>query len=870
MLESMSFGSWLRQKRRALDLTQKALADQVGCAEITVRRMEADEYKPSNELAHVLFEKLGIPEPERTQWVRFARGLAQYTKHHLTSSPPRQQKTNLPIPLTSFIGREKEIETVKHLIAPHGEDRLVTLTGAGGSGKTRLALEVAATLREVFPDGVWFIEFAPLTDPALVPQSLLTALGLNEQANRSALPIVADFLQPKRVLLVLDNCEHLIQACAELTETLLQACPTLHILATSREALSVAGETIYLVPTLTTPDPAKADLATLPQYEAVRLFVGRAQTALPGFALTNDNAPAVAEVCHQLDGIPLALELAAARVKALRVEQIAARLAERDQFRLLTTGSRTALPRHQTLDALIDWSYNLLSEDERLVLQRLSVFAGGWTLKAAEAVCAGEGVEAGEVLDLMSQLVNKSLVISERAQGQEARYHMLETIRQYASERLLEASKGEQLRNRHLDFFLYWAERAESKLRGPQRLEWLDQIETEHDNLRAALEWSLAQAERGEDSLHLASALIAFWQQRGHVSEGRTWLGRALASQATPPAGAARARALYASGYLAHAQGDTTAAKAVLEESAGLWRALGVVGQTGLAYALTSLGGSLRDLGDPAAARSIVGEAIALFREQDDRWGLAYALCILSLAIRDQDNYALARSVIDESVALWQDLGDQWGLRLSNSYLGEVAMREGDYEVARRHYADCLTIARMLRDKEAVAWGLLNLGLVSLNLGDRVRAKSFFEESFSLVRESGNKSGLAMSFYYFGYLAHFEGDNEQAKSFFEQELVLARTVAPIWLRSQALFGLAGVAAAGGQALRAARLLGAAKVQEEVGATYIDAADSLFNGRTSASAIAILGEAAFAEAYSYGRAMTFEQAADYALETEPSA
>ena len=444
MPESISFGTWLRQQRRALDLTQKAFADQVGCAEITVRRMEADEYKPSNELALVLFEKLGIPEPERPQWVRFARGLAEYPKHISTSSPSREQKTNLPIPLTSFIGREKEIETVKHLLASHGGGRLLTLTGAGGSGKTRLALEVAAKLRDVFPDGVWFIDFAPLTDPALVPQSLLTTLGLSEQAGRSTLTIVSDFLQPKRALLILDNCEHLIQACAQLAETLLRACPTLHILATSREALSVAGERLYLVPTLTTPDPAQADLDTLPQYEAVRLFVERAQTALPGFSLTADNTLAVAQVCHQLDGIPLALELAAARVKALRVEQIAARLAAHEQFRLLTAGSRTALPRHQTLHALIDWSYNLLSEDERLVLQRLSVFAGGCTLEAAEAVCVGEGVEADAVLDLMTQLVNKSLLISEREQGQRARYRMLETIRQYARERLIEAGEGEQ------------------------------------------------------------------------------------------------------------------------------------------------------------------------------------------------------------------------------------------------------------------------------------------------------------------------------------------------------------------------------------------------------------------------------------------
>jgi len=868
MLETNSFGTWLRQKRRALDLTQKAFAKQVGCAEITLRRMEADEYKPSNELAFVLFEKLGIPESERTQWVRFARGLADHPNHHVTSSPSREQKTNLPVPLTSFIGREKEIETVKQLVTSQGAGRLLTLTGAGGSGKTRLALEVAAKLRDVFPDGVWFIEFAPLSDPSLVLQSLLTTLGLSEQAGRSSFAIVSDFFQPKRALLILDNCEHLIQACAQLVETLLRACPTLHILVTSREALSVGGEALYLVPTLTTPDPAQAELANLSQYEAVRLFVERSQAALPGFALTADNKLAVSQVCYQLDGIPLALELAAARVKALRVEQIAARLAERDQFRLLTTGSRTALPRHQTLHALIDWSYNLLSEDERLLLQRLSVFAGGCTLDAAEAVCVGEGVEADDVLDLITQLVTKSLVISERERGREARYRMLETIRQYARGRLIEAGEGDRLRNRHLEFFLQWAEQAGPRLRGRLQLEWFSQIEAEHDNLRAALEWSLTQAESSEVSLHLAGALFMFWYRRGSINEGRAWLARALARPAAPLTGAARAQALYADGFLAHGQSDTTA-QAVLKESISLWRALGPPGKTGLAYALAELGEELRWRGEPATARSLAEEAIALFREQDERWGLAYSLSVMGLAIRDQGDFALARSVINESVALWRDMGELGELGVSIRFLGLVALRQGDYEVARNHYADYLAITRRLGNEGAVAWALLDLGEATLNLGDRIQAKSFVEESFRTMRELDNKYGVALCLYLSGLLAQFEGDSEQATVFFEQGLALAHTTGPIWYRANVLMGLAGVAAADGRARRAARLLGAAESQLEAGASYWNAAESLYIERTIANAVAQLGEAEFAAARVEGRAMTFEQAAGYALETDTS-
>jgi tetratricopeptide (TPR) repeat protein len=511
----------------------------------------------------------------------------------------------------------------------------------------------------------------------------------------------------------------------------------------------------------------------------------------------------------------------------------------------------------------------LLSEPERVLLRRLAVFAGGWTLEEAKAVCVGEDVEAEDVLDLMTQLVNKSLILVKRVQGQEARYRMLETIRQYASQRLLEAGEGEQLRNQNLDFFLRWAEHVEPRLRGPQQLKWLDQLETEHDNLRTALEWSLAQADCGEASLCLASALLGFWRHRDHVSEGRIWLDRALASPPALSDRAARANALHAAGFLARWQGDVTVSRAQLEESATLWRALGHIGQIGLAHTLATLSDTMQQLGDPATARYLASEAVALFRKPDERWGLAYSLSSLGLALRDQEDFTLACSVLNESVALWQELGDLWGLRLAYNRLGMVAMRQGDYEVARRHFADDLTIARSLGDAETIAMGFLDLGLATINLGDQVQAKAFFEECFSIFRESGNQFGMAFCFYYFGYLAQLEGDNQAAQNFFKQELALARTTGPLWLRSQALFGLAGVAAASGQALRAARLLGAAGARAKDAATYTDAADSLYNSRTKASAIAQLGETAFTAAQAEGWAMTFEQAADYALEPEPS-
>jgi len=448
MQEEISFGEWLRKQRRSLDLSRQALADQVGCAEVTLRRIEAGTLKPSQELASILLEKVGIPKADHSQWISFARGLSSLPDSSLPSL--LKPKSNLPAPLTTFIGREKEQAQVIQLIDKH---RLVTLTGSGGVGKTRLSINVGGQVLGNYSDGLWLVELAPLADPALVPQTVAATLGLEERTNRPILATLIDHLRGKRLLLILDNCEHLIQASAEVAESLLRSCPDVHILATSRELLGVAGEKSFRVPSLSLPNSARPiRAASLAQYESVRLFVDRALTAFPGFALTDDNALAVAQVCHWLEGIPLAIELAAARIELLRVEQIAERLD--DRFQLLTGGGRTALPRHQTLAALIDWSHDLLTKPERILLRRLSVFVGGWMLEAAEAVCVGDGIQQSQILDLLTQLVNKSLVIAERAQGVEARYRMLETMRQYAWEKLMASGEVDALRKRHAMYYL--------------------------------------------------------------------------------------------------------------------------------------------------------------------------------------------------------------------------------------------------------------------------------------------------------------------------------------------------------------------------------------------------------------------------------
>ena len=461
----------------------------------------------------------GLQRPEEVYQVLHPGLPADFPPLPSPQAPP----TNLPVQVTSFVGREQEQATVLALL---GHSHLVTLTGAGGAGKTRLLLQVAVASVETCPDGVWLVELASLADPVLVPQVVAAVLGVREEPGRPLSATLAAYLQPKALLLLLDNCEHLVGACAELANALLRTCPKLRILASSREGLLAAGETTYRVPSLSVPDldhlPMPEQLAG---YEAVQLFVERARARRPEFSLSAKNARAVAQICARLDGMPLAIELAAARVSALPVEAILARLD--DRFRLLTGGPRSALPRQQTLRAALDWSHDLLSDQERLLLRRLSVFAGGWTLEQAEEVCVGQGIEAWEVLDVLGSLVNKSLILPEERDG-EAHYRLLETIREYVLERLAMSGEQVEFRRRHAGYYLRQAEAAEPELHGPRQGRLLNQLETEHDNLRAALAWSLASGEAAL-GIRLAGALSGFWYLRGYVSEGRGWLERALA-----------------------------------------------------------------------------------------------------------------------------------------------------------------------------------------------------------------------------------------------------------------------------------------------------------------------------------------------------
>ena len=793
---------------------------------------------------------------------------------------------NLPRQLTSFIGREGEIEEVKKILST---TYLLTLTGSGGCGKTRLGLQVAADLVDEFPDGVWIVELAPLSDPALVVQEVASVLGVREASDplsmggggssgpsgtsRSSklLNKLCDYLQPKGMLLMVDNCEHVIEASAALVDTLLRSCPNLRILAASREALGIGGETTYRVPSLSLPDPKNLPpVENLTMYEALSLFIDRANAAQPGFRVTNRNAPAVAQICHRLDGIPLAIELAASRVKVLPVEGINKRLD--DRFRLLTGGSRTALPRQQTLRALIDWSYNLLSDSERALFTRLSAFMNGWTLPAAEAICAGEGIEDYEVLDLLTGLVEKSLVVVEEAfsteeapSDEEGRYRLLETVRQYARDKLLESGEAEGLRDRHLEWYLGLVEKAEPELRGPDQIEWLNRLETEHDNLRAALEWSLGNRKE-EEGLRIAGGLWWFWYVRGYWSEGIDWLEK-TATGAKDASATVRARALNGAGFLEGlSQFNVGRALELGEESLSLARETG--DKEIIAVSLRILGFGTIAQRDYDRGRALLEESLSLSREVGDKWSVAFMLLVFGTGGLAQGDYGRRVELGEESLTLFREMGDKWGIAGSLLYLGNTALIEGNHERAVELIEESLSLSRQLGSKGSINWSLLYLGRVALFQGDYDRAVELLEENLTLSRELGDKMRLASSTRLLGRVAAAQGDKDRALKLYKEGIVLSQNIGDkggIVGGLEAL-GVLMVGVQGGSE-RSARMLGAAEalrqaIGEPLAPLYRDEFD-----RGVAAVGAELGEEAFEAAWAKGRAMSMEEAISYALEEE---
>jgi len=766
----------------------------------------------------------------------------------------------LPHPLTSLIGREQEIRDITRALS---RSRLVTLVGGGGVGKTRLAIQVAREHTSNPRQTVAFVELATLTDPALLPTFVAAVLGIREEARPepvSVLQALTDWFSTHAGLLVLDNCEHLIDAAASLTQTLLERCPDLRILTTSRQRLGMIGEITWRVPSLPVPDvehlpadSAEAKAAAL-AFPAIRLFAERASSADKEFHLNRrEDIEAICRICYRLDGIPLAIELAAARVGSLTVEAIYGKLDQR--FRLLTSGSRTALPRQQTLRSLIDWSYDLLNESEKALLYRLSVFSGGWTLEAAEAVASvgdeGRGmrdeneslplqptlnsqpsavtsssslspfISSLDVEELLTSLVDKSLVVVDTS-GSSVRYRLLETVRQYAREKLTDYGNADEVRQRHVRFYLDLAEEAARHLRGPEQSVWLQRLESDHDNLRTVLE--------GDDkiaNLRMAGALWRFWFVRGHLSEGRARLSEAIsqARQAEGQGGkndVSRATALHGAGTLASAQGDDASARRLLEESLAIRRELG--DQRGMADSLVNLGIVAHSLADYTSAQILHEESLAIRRELGDKGGIANSLANLGNVAYSQGDYTASRSLHEEGLALHRELGNRGGIANSLGNLGDVAYAQGDNISAKALNEESLAIRRELGDRGGTADALGNLGDVAYSQSDYIIARTLYEESLAIQRDLGDKGGIAYS----------------------------------------LECLSAVAAAQGQTDYAVRVWGAASALRDATGSYLPPNELEEYNRQVATARQILDEEAFLTAWEQGRTMKIDQAIRFAL------
>jgi predicted ATPase/tetratricopeptide (TPR) repeat protein/transcriptional regulator with XRE-family HTH domain len=890
--EGAVFAALLGRLRRDAGLTQEALAERAGLGTRSIQGLESGENTPRRETVRRLAAALALAEDERLSFeaaaetaprrrgaddrhraanrdrhrragleqpIGVVRGLFRVVPAEGASGRSTERSpTNLPLQLTSFIGREREIAEVRRLL---GTTRLLTVTGTGGAGKTRLVLEVAADLLGDYSDGVYLAEFAPLADPALVPQTVALALGVREVASQPMLTTLLAYLGPRNLLLVLDNCEHLLDGAAKLADTLLRNCPNLTIAATSREPLGMAGETSWRLPCLSLPDPSQP-LSTeqLFGYESITLFVERASTARPGFELTERNATAVTRICARLDGMPLALELAAARVRVLSAEQLAERLD--DRFHLLTGGSRTALSRQQTLRAAIDWSYDLLSEPEKVLFRRLSVFSGGWTLGAAEGVCAGDGLSAEEILDLLIKLVDRSVVAVVEEPSDEPRYRHLETIRQYAREKLREAGEEGVVRDRHRDWYAGMVERAEPELVGPREVEWLDRLEREYDNLRSVLEWCLVGEPRV--GLRVAGSLWWFWGVRGYYTEGRRWLEDML--RLVPEPTALRAKALVGAGSLALYQADQTRGEAALAESLRISRQLG--DDEGLARGLAELGMFTVNRSEYARACALLEEALAAAeRAGQPVSSTPWVLNRMGVAAHLAGELGRARGILEEALALARQVKSERNLSWALGDLGELLASLGEYADARTLLEEGLAISRAIDDRQGLPWRLLQLGNLLRVQNEHGRARELLDEALARFRNPACDHGVVLALATLANLERSEGRYEQAHCLLQAsvdpglEVQDQRTLSHrVWL-----WGVLDVER--GAHARGTRLIGAgaARGLYRTKLCPIDEAEAASALERARSA---LGEEAFARVWAEGEAMTLAQAVAAALEVPP--
>jgi predicted ATPase/DNA-binding CsgD family transcriptional regulator/transcriptional regulator with XRE-family HTH domain len=817
-----TFGTLLRRHRLLVGLSQEELAERARVSLNAVGALERGiNRQPHPRTVALLADALGLPADQRAELMRASRsdlddGADQLARPGTPRSDGRSvapSHSNLPASATSLIGRERDVAAVRErLLQPNV--RLLTLTGPGGTGKTRLALAVATSLADAFADGVHFVDLSPNRDPALVHATIAHALGIRDAGDQPLLDTLRFYLQSRCLLLVLDNFEQVLDA-ATLVADLLAKYPALKIAATSREPLRLSWEYVWPVPPLALPPATDAaDLNLIAASSAVALFVERARATRPDFSLTDENARLVAEICARLDGLPLAIELAAARVSLLPLTAIHARLQQR--LSLLTGGPRDAPVRHHTLRTAIAWSYSLLTHAEQAAFRRLSIFVGGFTLEAADAVEAGgdSGIHLSsvpdtqyrahrlDVLDRLQSLVDKSLLHSEVTSRGEPRFRMLETIREFGLEQLSVSGELDAIQERHAQFFVRLAEEADRNFGERIEVGWLDRLEAEHDNLRAVLEWSLAAPDRAEVGARLASAMRYLWITRGHFSSGRAWyeriLARADAMALAPPA---LARLLWVAAQLARFQGDYEAAASFSDRGIALGRDL--AGATELARCLAVRGMVACQQAQYALAHSVLDEGLDLAREISDEYAFVWILAISSILTYTEGDYARARSCGEESLRIFRKRRELWGIATALDTLGGVAARQGQYHLAQSFHEESLAANQILGFKSSIALSLANLGHVARALGDDHAARARYADSLQIYREIGDRRGTALVLGNLGVLARRAGDLDRARGYLSESLAAARAVGDQRLTAATLNHLASLVLARGDTPAAA-------------------------------------------------------------------
>ena len=851
-----TFGDLVKHLRRQAHLTQMELAIAVGYSDAQISRIEKNQRTPdAATITALLVPALGLENDSKwvTRLLELAKDKPQTPSDN---SQPNGTPHNLPHQLTSFIGREKEIVEVTDLLKAH---HLVTLTGPGGTGKTRLSLQVVSDLLAFYPDGVWLVEFASISEPALVAFEVANWVGLKESSKSapSVTNVLVEYFRSRKALLIFDNCEHLIEPIAHLADLLTQACRDVIILATSRETLGVKGEIAYAVPPLNIPD-SKSDLSTLMDSESGRLFVERALTASASFSLTQTNASTIAQICLRLDGIPLALELAAARVKMMSVDEIAKRLD--DRFRLLKGGARTTIPRQQTLRSMIDWSYNLLSEQEKILFRRLAVFVGGWTLEAAESVCGGEGsagFESNQILDLLSQLVNKSLVLVETRRA-ESRHHFLETIRQYVLEQLSEAEEASTMRANHLAYFVKLAEEAEPELYRSNQIFWMNKLDDELDNLRLALEWAIAAD--AKSGMRLLVSLALYWDARINPQECEAWLTRLL--EQYHAADSLRARALAYHGLILTNQGKFDEARTSANQGLDLSRSIS--DQSAEAYSLYSLGVSFWQQGAFEHGVSIIKQSLALYEAVGDKLGQANTLMRLVGASAQHDAEA-SKAYLVEGIRLQRELGNPSGLAFSLYFLSMFLTLQGDLSSPFPMAEEAHSIFQRLEDLTGESKVFAIYGYLAFFKNEYQDSIAYFKKAIELNEKSGNFMGFLYNRRELAMALLHHGDMEEAKELLHDCVLqfqkinaldgLAKTtetVASLFMRQE-------------DPIRAALLIAWAGDLRQKSRSIAWPMQRKFIDEILAKIRTMIDETRFTELSAQGRAMTMDAAIALALE-----